>query len=111
MEFLNAFVDSHAHGDNYGHLNDELKTMLLYKRIFLEQLFERQTDRILYGHDLRYAPARKLVKPLLIPPKTKIPKVEFVDVDGTLIQQQELDRRVESSRIMLAIHNLIERGE
>ncbi len=50
--------------------------MLFWEKMVLEQLFERMTDRILYGYDLRYAP-----------PKIKIPKVKFVDVDGTLIQQ------------------------
>ena len=92
-------------------MDEELRTMLLYKRIFLKQLFERQTDRILYGYNLKYAPARHLVKPLLIPPKMKIPKVKFVDIDGTLIQQQEWDRRVELSRLMLYLTNLTERGD
>lgn len=62
-------------------MDEELRTMLLYKKIFLKQLFERQTDRILYGYNLKYAPARHLVKGLLIPPKTKIPKVKFVEIE------------------------------
>lgn len=45
-----------------------------------------------------------------IPPKTKIPKVKFVDIDGTLIQQQEWDRRVELSRLLYYLQNL-ERGD
>lgn len=61
--------------------------MVLHEKIIFDQFMERHFDRILYGHDLRYAPARRLVKTLLIPPKTKIPKVKFVDVDETLIQQ------------------------
>lgn len=82
-------------------MDEEFRTMLLYKRIFLKQLFERQTDRILYGYDLKYAPARHLVKQLLIPPKTKIPKVKFVDIDGTLIQLEELDRMYRQAQSML----------
>ena len=65
---------------------DEELTML-HKKIERAAFFERLFDRILYGGDLKYAPARHLVKILLIPPKTKIPKVKFVDIDGTLIQQ------------------------
>lgn len=61
-------------------MGEEYRTMLLYKRI-------------VYGYDLRYCPARHLVKKSLIPPKTKIPKVKFVDINGTLIQLEELDRR------------------
>lgn len=89
--------------------NDD-KPILLWQWLFIEQLFERQTDRILYGYDLKYAPARHLVKPLLIPPKTKIPKVEFVDIDGTLIQREEYDRRVELSRLLYHLTKL-EQGD
>lgn len=39
---------------------DELA--MLHQKILWDQLWERQFDRILYGHDLRYAPARHLVK-------------------------------------------------
>lgn len=60
--------------------------MLFWEKMVFEQLFERMTDRILYGYDLRYAPVRHLVESRL-PPDIKIPKVKFVDVDGTLIQQ------------------------
>lgn len=91
-------------------MDEEDVYMLLRQKLFMEQLFERQTDRILYGYDLKYAPARNLVKPLLIPPKTKIPKVKFVDIDGTLIQQQEWDRRVELSHLLYYLQNL-ERGD
>lgn len=91
-------------------MDEEDVYMLLRQKLLIEQLFERQTDRILYGYNLKYAPARHLVKGLLIPPKTKIPKVKFVDIDGTLIQQQEWDRRVELSRLMLYLTNLTERG-
>lgn len=72
---------------------EKLRTMSFYERIILMQLFGRQIDRIVYGYDLRYAPARRLVERSLIPPKTKIPKVKFVDINGTLIQLEELDRR------------------
>lgn len=75
--------------------------ILLWQRLFIEQLFERQTDRILYGHDLKYAPARHLVKRLSILPKTKIPKVKFIDIDGTLIQLEELDRIYQQAQSML----------
>lgn len=80
----------------------------LASEIARDAFFERHFDRILYGGDLKYAPARHLVKPLLIPPKTKIPKIKFVDIDGTLIQQQEWDRRVELSRL---IRELTKRGD
>lgn len=79
---------------------EKLRVMLLYKRIILMQLFGRQTDRILYGYDLKYAPARRLVERSLIPPKTKIPKVKFVDINGTLIQLEELDRRYRQVRLI-----------
>ena len=85
---------------------DELA--MLHQKILWDQLWDRQFDRILYGHDLRYAPARHLVKTLLIPSKTKIPKVEFVDIDGTLIQQEELRRRVE---LLHLIREITERGD
>ena len=39
---------------------DELA--MLHQKILWDQFWERQFDRILYGHDLRYAPARHLVK-------------------------------------------------
>ena len=78
---------------------EKLRVMLLYKRIILMQLFGRQTDRILYGYDLRYAPARRLVERSLIPPKTKIPKVKFVDINGKLIQLEELDRRYRQAQL------------
>ena len=91
-------------------MDEEVMAMMLWQKLSMEQLFERQTDRILYGYDLKYAPSRHLVKPLLIPPKTKIPKVKFVDIDGTLIQQQEWDRRVELSRLLYYLQNL-ERGD
>ncbi len=80
-------------------MDEELRIMLLYKRIILMQLFGRHTDRILYGYDLRYAPARRLVERLLIPPKTKIPKVKFVDINGKLIQLEELDRRYRQAQL------------
>ena len=85
---------------------DELA--MLHQKILWDQLWDRQFDRILYGHDLRYAPARHLVKPLLIPSKTKIPKIEFVDIDGTLIQQEEWRRRVE---LLHLIREITERGD
>lgn len=66
-------------------MDDEL--IILQQKIARDAFFERHFDRILYGGDLKYAPSRHLVKPLLIPQKTKIPKVKFIDIDGTLIQQ------------------------
>lgn len=85
---------------------DELA--MLHQKILWDQLWDRQFDRIFYGHDLRYAPARHLVKPLLILSKTKIPKVEFVDIDGMLIQQEEWRRRVE---LLHLIRELTKRGD
>lgn len=81
-------------------MDEEVMAMMLWQKLSMEQLFERQTDRILYGCDLKYAPSRHLVKPLLIPPKTKIPKVKFVDINGTLIQLEELDRRYRQVRLI-----------
>ena len=36
--------------------------LLLHEKIIFDQFMERHFDRILHGHDLRYAPARHLVK-------------------------------------------------
>lgn len=36
--------------------------LMLHEKIMFNQFLEQQFDRILYGHDLRYASARHLVK-------------------------------------------------
>ena len=36
--------------------------LLLHEKIIFNQFMERHFDRVLYGGDLKYAPARHLVK-------------------------------------------------
>ena len=79
--------------------NIEDDKRMIFSEMLFDQFMERYFDRTLYGGDFKHAPARHLVK--TIPTPTRIPKVKFVDIDGTLIQLEELDRRCQQALFML----------